>query len=92
MSLSPTTIRRRPVRPGFTFQNGLATGDWRGGGLSIGGSAGHHGDVTVDHNIFVQNRAEYFGGALSGGSDLGTTVITSNLIAGNSTDLMHSRA
>ena len=77
---------------GFTVQNGQAVRYESGGGLYIAGSADHSGNVIVDHNIFVNNHTEYFGGGLAGGSDTGVTRIEDNLFVNNSADIAHGGA
>jgi parallel beta-helix repeat protein len=69
---------------GFTIRNGKASGSDQGGGLHYNQGAGSTGTLIVDHNIFVNNSAQQFGGGLNGGSDTGITVIKNNLIIGNS--------
>lgn len=67
---------------GFTVRNGIGT-SYDPGGLSIGGSAGHFGDVTVEFNIISGNHAASAAGGIHGGSG-GLTRIENNLIVNNS--------
>ena len=70
---------------GFTVQNGRITSQFgRGAGLEIGGTAGYSGDITIDFNIFKDNtNTQYFGGALSGGTDGGVLRVENNLFVNN---------
>lgn len=70
---------------GFTVRNGYITGAFNSGaGLNIGGLAGYSGNVTIDFNIFTNNNnTVYFGGGLSGGTDLGILRIENNLFVNN---------
>jgi hypothetical protein len=68
---------------GFTVQNGYNPSFWAAG-LSIGGTSGHSGSVTVEFNIFAGNQGDGGAGGLFGGSDNGLTRIENNLIVGNS--------
>ncbi len=66
---------------GLTVRNGNAA--LNGGGMVAGNLSGGTIDVVIRHNIFHDNQAGSFGGAFSGGSDLGTFEMTNNLIFGN---------
>jgi hypothetical protein len=77
---------------GFTVRNGHATGFQRAGGLEIGGSVGHSGNVTVDHNIITDNHSEYIGSGISGGSDKGITRVDNNMIINNTSEIVHGGA
>ncbi len=67
---------------GFTIRNGL-TSPLEAAGARVGLSAGHSGDVVVDHNVFIDNHAGTGAGGLAAGSDLGVTRVDNNLFAGN---------
>ena len=58
----------------------------------MGGSADYSGNVIVDHNIFMNNHTEYYGGGLFGGSDTGITRIEDNLFVKNSAKSVHGAA
>ena len=77
---------------GFTIRNGKAAGSIQGGGLHYNQGAGSTGSLTVDHNIFLNNTAERFGGGMNGGSDKGVTIVRDNLFVGNSAGIADGAA
>jgi hypothetical protein len=64
----------------LTFVNGLSTNN-RGGGLRV---ASQSGDIRVDRNTFLANRADDFGGALTASTTTGSLLIRNNLAFANS--------
>ena len=75
---------------GFTIRNGNTTE--RGSGLNVGSIGGATIDVVIRHNIFHNNTTTFYGGAISGGSDLGAFELTNNLMHNNNADSGHGGA
>lgn len=64
----------------LTFADGLSTNN-RGGGLSVFTDAG---EIRIDHNRFIFNRADDYGGALFAYSNGGQLRVRGNLLFANS--------
>ena len=65
---------------GLTFSRGLSTNN-RGGGLF---ASSESGDIRIDRNVFLANRADDFGGAVRASTDTGTLRVRGNLAFANS--------
>jgi hypothetical protein len=65
---------------GLTFVNGLSTNN-RGGGLCVVSTSG---DIRIDLNRFLANRADDYAGALFAYTDSGSLRIRNNLVVANS--------
>lgn len=64
----------------LSFSNGLSTNN-RGGGLSVNSEAG---EIRIDHNRFLLNRADDSGGGLRAYTNSGELRVRGNLFFGNS--------
>lgn len=65
---------------GLTFVNGLSTNN-RGGGLCVVSTSG---DIRIDLNRFIGNRADDYAGALFASTGSGSLRIRNNLLVANS--------
>jgi hypothetical protein len=65
---------------GLTFVNGLSTNN-RGGGLCVVSTSG---DIRIDLNRFIGNRANDYAGALFANTGTGSLRIRNNLVVANS--------
>lgn len=65
---------------GLTFTRGLSTNN-RGGGLF---ASSESGDIRIDRNVFLANRADDFGGAARVVTETGTLRVRGNLAFANS--------
>lgn len=66
---------------GLTFARGQVTTGTRGGGLY---TTSESGDIRIDRNIFVGNRADTYDGAAYAATETGTMRVRGNLTYGNS--------
>ncbi len=64
----------------LTFTRGLSTNN-RGGGLF---ASSESGDIRIDRNVFLANRADDFGGAARVSTETGTLRVRGNLAFANS--------
>lgn len=64
----------------LTFADGLSTNN-RGGGSSVHSDSG---EIRIDHNRFVFNRADDYAGALAAHTNAGELRVRGNLFFANS--------